>query len=303
MITRTNLAIFGIILPLVSVAIYGCGQQPAIPSQREPLPSERQADYLRHTEAPATAEVRDLRAQELSAQLAAVRASADGKAAEAERQRQIGAELGKLRTFAEQRARDQRSELDRLASEAEKRAVEDRTELDRRTANAAREAAELAEQQHADAMRTWAIVAAGGACALAVGLGFLMTVVLGLPRRYGLGIPAAIGVSACVLAGWFAAGAWLLWILAGLVMLAVIGGALWIVMSLFGKTEHLSAVASDAVAHGDALKDTVRASASMLGQEVRAAIDSTIDSVKSSSLVIQTKNGTADAIKRIKEAL
>ena len=181
---------------LALLLLAGCAV-PAPAQRDDPVPAQVEAERLRATEPPAATEVRDLRAQELAAQTAAAQATAAGKIDQAEYQRRLGEELGRLRTAAEQREQSQRQQMEALAAEADQRAVAERAEMDRRAeaAQKAADAHQADERRLAD--RRWA----GWGLALAVAAGIALRL-LGLPAFVSGGIPVAVGAGCLTLAAW-----------------------------------------------------------------------------------------------------
>ena len=187
------------LLVLVALLVLSCTPSPSLALRQEPVIAEQEAERLRATEPPATAEVRALRAQEVAAQQAAAKAEATGNAAQAASQRRLADELGQVRAAAERREQEQRQQIAALAADADRRAVAERAELDQRTAAAERAAA----QRQAQEQRVHDRRLAGWGLALAVAAGIALRL-LGLPTLISGGIPAAVGAGCLTIAAWSA---------------------------------------------------------------------------------------------------
>ncbi len=184
-------------LGFIAVLLLVACATPTPAPREDPVPAQEEADRMRAQEPPAAAEVRDLRAQELAAQTAAAQAIAAGNQAQAEHQRRLGDELGRLRAAAETRERDQRQQMEDLAADADRRAVAERAEMDQRAAVAQQEADRRQAEARRRADQRWA----GWGLALAVGAGIALRL-LGLPALISGGLPVAVGAGCLTLAAW-----------------------------------------------------------------------------------------------------
>lgn len=213
-----------IITFLALLACAGCWFAATPASREDPVPAQVEAERLRATEAPAAAEVRDLRAQELAAQTAAAAALAAGKTDQAVYQQRLGEELGRLRAAAEEREQTQRQQMETLAADADRRAVAGRAEMDRRSEAAQQAADTRAADERRLADRRWA----GWGLALAVAAGIALRL-LGLPALVSGGIPATVGAGCLTLAAWSSV-PWLATALG-----VVLAGALVIVLAVVAR--------------------------------------------------------------------
>lgn len=204
---------------LCIVLLAGCGsddQPPQRPTQ----------------EPPAAAQARDLGERERAARLEAITAPSR---AEQERQNAIADELGKLRR------------------EAENRALEQQREIDGRAKAAQRDADERAARLQAAADRRWAILAAAAAAAASVGAG----IVLGYLGQTKLAIlvPIAVSSAAGIGVGVLSAGPLLGWILGGLVVCAIVAGALAGIRAIRRERDEHAVALTHAVRYGEEITE------------------------------------------------
>lgn len=223
---RGVLVILGLVI--LCWALSGCGQVDPPPRQ-EPTPAEDQAAALRAITPPATEEVATLRRQEVDAGLAAAHAVAAGDQLAAERQRALATELGRLRSSAEQREREQQAALDRRIQAADQLAAAERLSAQRLREQEAVAAAARAVQARRDRWILWSGLALGGAVVLG---GVLLA--LKLPVLVAVGIPGAVAAGAIVLASWLSV-PWLAVAIGCALGLLILVGLVWLVRHLVGQ--------------------------------------------------------------------
>lgn len=209
------------LLLALALLLAGCGSQEVPPTR----PAQ---------EPPAAAQARDLGERERAARLEAITAPTR---AEQERQNAIADELGRLRREAEHRALDQQREIDARAKAAQ------------------RDADERAARLQAEADRRWAILAAAGASAAAVAAGLVLWYI-GL-RGLGTVIALAVPSAAAVGVGILSAGPLLGWILGGLVVAAIVTGAIAGVRALRQRVDDHATALAHAVRYGETMAEEV----------------------------------------------
>lgn len=248
------------LLPLYALILVSCGQQD------EPAPSRPQ-------EAPAIQQAKDLAERERIARLEAITAPTR---AEQERQSAIADELAKLR------------------KEAEARAVEQQREIDGRAKAAQRDADDRAARLQAAADRRWAILAAAAACAASVGAAVVLGY-LGM-RTLAIVVPIAVCSAAGIGVGVLSAGPLLGWILGGMVVLAIVAGAIVGIRAIRTERDDHAAALKQAVKYGETvteeiaghlpasievIKDKAKAEAVQAGGKAAAILTQTIRRVRS----------------------
>lgn len=198
---------------------------------------------------PAAEEVADLRRQEVAAGVGAAQAAASGDQVAADRQGALAAMLGRLRTAAEQRQREQQQELDRRIAAADQAARAERAAQDQRQQQQAQVDAALAAQAQRARWVLWSGIGLGGAVALA---GILMA--LRLPVMVSVGVPGALAAGAIALASWLSV-PWLPVALGCLLGLSILVGLVFLVRYLVAEwqryAEHLATAMPDARAAAD----------------------------------------------------
>jgi hypothetical protein len=226
------------LLGLVVLVLVGCGD---VPPDRTPAPP------------PAAAEVADLRARELAAGIEAAQARAAGDAPRADYHARLAAELGKLRTEADDRAAAQAADMARIEAAAQ------------RDAQTRAEAATLAN----DRQRARIIAGAGSALCVAAGA---LGAWFGLAR---VALPlACAGLLACLTLFAYAEATRVAWLAPVLVGGVVLSAVAWILLRRRDAALRATADMADAIEGGArVLEGKARARAAQVKAGVHAALD------------------------------
>lgn len=233
----------------VTLALLSCGQVEPAP-RPVPTPAEVQAAALRAVTPPAAEEVADLRRQEVAAGVGAAQAAATGDQVAADRQGALAAMLGRLRTAAEQRQREQQQELDRRIAAADQAARAERAAQDRRQQDQAQAEAARAVQAQRARWVLWSGIAIGGSVVLA---GILLA--LRLPVLVAVGVPGSLAAGAITLASWLSV-PWLPIALGCLLGLLILVGLVWLVRYLVAEWQRYADNLATAMPDARAAADT-----------------------------------------------